>query len=82
MTSQLRVFLFGFRKTLPFQSGVIPFGLLYATLAGAVGFPWWITFMLSIVVFGGSSQLVFVDLMQTLASPLQATLGSNIVNAR
>ncbi|HRO66854.1 MAG TPA: AzlC family ABC transporter permease [Pseudobdellovibrionaceae bacterium] len=82
MTSQLRVFLFGFRKTLPFQSGVVPFGLLYATLAGTVGFSWWVTMLLSVVVFGGSSQLVFVDLMQTLFSPLQATLGANIVNAR
>lgn len=82
MKSRRQVFLFGFLKTLPFQSGVIPFGLLFATLAKAIGFPWWITLLLSIVVFGGSSQLVFVDLMQTLASPLQAVLGSNIVNAR
>lgn len=72
----------GFRKTLPYQGGLIPFGVLYATLATNIGFPWWLTVMMSIVVLGGSSQLVFIDLVKTLGSPLQAVLGANIVNAR
>lgn len=72
----------GFRRTLPFQTGVIPFGLLYATLASAAGFSWWITLLLTVVVYGGSSQLVFIDLLRHLGSPLQAVLGANIVNAR
>lgn len=76
------LFWMGFRKTLPLQGGLIPFGVLYATLATKVGFPWWITLMMSIVVLGGSSQLVFIDLVKTLGSPLQAVLGANIVNAR
>lgn len=80
--SKRAVFLFGFRKTLPFQSGVIPFGLLYATIASAAGFPWWMTLLMSAVVYGGSSQLVFIDLFQQLGSALQAVLGANIVNAR
>lgn len=72
----------GFRKTLPYQGGLIPFGILYATLSTGVGFPWWITLLMSIIVLGGSSQLVFIDLVKTLGSPLQAVLGANIVNAR
>lgn len=72
----------GFRRTLPFQSGVIPFGVLYATIASAAGLPWWMTLLFSIIVYGGSSQLVFLDLLRHLGSPFQAVLGSNIVNAR
>lgn len=62
--------------------GSLPFGILYGTLAAHVGFPGWMTLAFSIIVFGGSSQLVFINLFQTLGSPMQALLGSNIVNAR
>lgn len=82
MTPAARAFLFGFRHTLPMVSGVVPFGLLYATLATNAGLPWWLTLYLSVAVFGGTSQLVFIDLLRALGSPLQASLGANIVNAR
>jgi predicted branched-subunit amino acid permease len=72
----------GFVKTLPFQTGVVPFALLYATLATNIGFPPWLVIFCSIVVFGGSSQLIFIDLLQKLSSPFSAVIGSNIVNAR
>lgn len=72
----------GFLRTLPYQGGVIPFGILYATIATSVGFPWWLVQLFSLVVFGGSSQLVFIDLYAHAGSVLQAVLGSNIVNAR
>lgn len=79
---RLLAFLLGFKSTLPLIAGVLPFGMLYATLANSVGFPPWLIVFISIVVFGGSSQLVFIDLFQTLSSTFQAVLGSNIVNAR
>lgn len=82
MNSKFKVFLFGFRKTLPFQSGVLPFGIMFSTLATAMDQPWWLVILISVIVFAGSSQLVFIDLVQQLGSPLQAVLGSNIVNAR
>jgi 4-azaleucine resistance transporter AzlC len=77
-----KAFLLGIKRTIPLMAGVLPFGILYATLAGSVGFPPWLTVFTSMVVFGGSSQLVFIDLYHTLNSALQAVLGSNIVNAR
>lgn len=72
----------GFLKILPYQGGVIPFGILYATIATNFGFPWWMVQLFSLIVFGGSSQLVFIDLLGHVGSPFQAVLGSNIVNAR
>lgn len=72
----------GFLKTLPFQTGVVPFALLYATLATNIGFPAWLVLFCSVVVFGGSSQLIFIDLLQKISSPFYAVIGSNIVNAR
>lgn len=82
MLGRPQTFFDGFRHTMPLLMSVIPFGILYATIAGAAGFPWWITMLFSIVVYGGSSQLVFIDLFRSLGSPLQAALGANIVNAR
>ena len=79
---RLRLFRNGFIKTLPYQTGVVPFGILYATLASSNGFPWWLILFFSVVVFGGSSQLVFIDLVQKMSSPFFAVIGSNIVNAR
>ncbi len=81
-TNKLELFQRGFVQTLPYQTGVIPFGILYATLATSFGFPGWLIIFFSIVVFGGSSQLVFMDLVQRLSSPFYAVIGSNIVNAR
>ncbi len=77
-----QLFLYGFRKTLPFQTGVIPFGLLYATLAVNAGLSGWVVLLFSVVVFAGSSQLIFIDLFSHLGSALQAVLGSNVVNTR
>lgn len=61
---------------------MVPFGALFATLAVTAGLKWWLILSLSICVFGGSSQLVFIDLYRLLGSPLQAVIGSNILNAR
>lgn len=80
--ARLNVFFLGFQSTLPLIAGMLPFGMLYATLAGEAGFPPWLVIFTTIIVFGGSSQLVFIDLYQKLASAFQAVLGSNIVNAR
>ncbi len=77
-----QLFNSGFRKTLPFQTGVVPFGLLYGTLAVNAGFSWWLVLLFSVVVFAGSSQLIFIDLYSHLGSALQAVLGSNVVNTR
>lgn len=75
-------FFAGFRKTLPFQFGLLPFGLVFATLAVNAGLSFFLVTALSVVVFGGSSQLVFIDLLTRLGSPFQAVLGANIVNSR
>lgn len=82
MIHRKQIFWQGFRKTLPFQTGVLPFGVLYSSLGAAAGFPWWLIMFISVVVFGGSSQLVFIDLFQHLNSAIQAALGANVVNAR
>lgn len=82
MINARKIFFQGCKITVPFQTGVIPFGLLYATLATKAGFPWWLVLVFSMVVFAGSSQLVFIDLLATIGSPFQALLGSNFVNMR
>jgi predicted branched-subunit amino acid permease len=82
MRTPYQSFLRGFQRTLAYQTGVVPFGILYGSLAIGIGFTWWLAILLTLVVFGGSSQLVFMDLYGHLSSAFQAVLGANIVNAR
>ena len=53
----------GFRDTLPLVIGAIPFGIIFGTLSGAAGLPWWGAMGMSIFVFAGSSQFIAMGLV-------------------
>lgn len=57
-----REFWTGVRQELPLQLGVAPFGLVFGVLGVASGLTPLQTILLSSVVFGGASQVVFVQL--------------------
>lgn len=82
MSENTKYFFLGYRKTLPLVVGVIPFGIMYASIARHTGFSPELILFISCVVFGGASQLVFVDLIFHLTSPIMACFGAQIINAR
>jgi 4-azaleucine resistance transporter AzlC len=75
-------FLAGVRTEMPLLLGVVPFGLIYGVLGLASGLPGWAVMAMSVIVLGGSSQIVFVQLWGAAApfSMIGATVG--VVNLR
>lgn len=61
-TNRRQEFWSGVRAELPLQLGVAPFGLVFGVLGIASGLSAWQTILLSSILFGGASQVVFVQL--------------------
>ncbi|MDR2709969.1 MAG: AzlC family ABC transporter permease [Burkholderiales bacterium] len=75
-------FLAGVQAEMPLLLGIVPFGLIFGVLGLAAGLPAWAVMSMSVIVLGGSSQIVFVQLWGVAApfSVIGATVG--IVNLR
>ena len=57
------------RDELPLQLGVVPFGLVFGVLGIASGLTPLQTILMSSILFGGASQVVFAQLWATGAPP-------------
>ena len=83
MTSDnMREFLRGIGDQLPLQLGVVPFGLVFGVLGIASGLSPLQTILMSSIVFGGASQVVFAQLWATGASPLIVGSSVLVINLR
>ena len=61
-TSRHDEFWAGVRAELPLLLGVAPFGLVFGVLGLASGLSAWQTILMSSIVFGGASQVIFAQL--------------------
>lgn len=75
-------FLSGIRAELPLLLGVVPFGLIFGVLGLAAGLPAWAVVLSSSLVFGGSSQVVFVQLWGAATPPAVVATTVGVVNLR
>ena len=75
-------FWLGVRHELPLQLGVIPFGLVFGILALASGLTGLQTILLSSILFGGASQIVFAQLWAAGVPPLVVGGSVGVVNLR
>ena len=66
MKSNLKVFLKGILDVSPLMIPVVPFGLIFGVLAIDVGFSPLETMGMSLIVFGGASQIVLLQLFSCL----------------
>ena len=62
MKSNLKVFLKGIIDVSPLMIPVVPFGLIFGVLSIEVGFSPLETMGMSLIVFGGASQIVLLQL--------------------
>ena len=72
----------GVRDQLPLQLGVVPFGVMFGVLGTSAGLSPLETVLMSSLVFGGASQIVFVQLWAAGAPPIIVGGSVAIVNAR
>lgn len=57
-------------------------GVSYGAIAHTAGFPMWLTVAMAALVLAGSSEILFVGLVATGASPIVAALAAVLVNSR
>ncbi len=75
-------FYAGFKAGSPIVAGVVPFGLIYGAAAANLGLSPVQTMGMSLTIFAGSSQLVFLDLWGQGASTLVLILTGLVINLR
>ena len=62
MNNSFRVFFKGIIDVSPLMIPVIPFGIIFGVLAIELGFSAVTTIGMSIIIFGGASQFIFLQL--------------------
>ncbi len=75
-------FLLGIRDQLPLQLGVVPFGMVFGVLGIASGLSDWQTILMSSILFGGASQVVFAQLWMAGAAPWIVGTSVTVLNLR
>lgn len=82
MTNRWHEFKSGVSDGLPLQLGIVPFGAVFGVLGVESGLSPFETFFMSSLLFAGTSQIIFAQLV-ALATPLIILLGSvAALNAR
>ena len=82
MNEKLKIFLKGVIDVSPLMIPVVPFGLIFGVLAIDVGFTPLETMGMSLIVFGGASQIVLLQLFSGGASSLVIISSVGAVNSR
>ena len=82
MNGKLKIFLKGVIDVSPLMIPVVPFGLIFGVLAIDVGFTPLETMGMSLIIFGGASQIVLLQLFSGGASSLVIISSVGAVNSR
>ena len=82
MQANWQEFWKGVLAQLPLQLGIVPFGLVFGVLGIASGLSVAQTILMSSIVFGGASQVVFTQLWSTGTSPIVTGGSVAIINMR
>ena len=82
MKSNLKIFIEGIIDVSPLMIPVVPFGLIFGILAIDIGFSPVTTMAMSLIIFGGASQIVLLQLFSGGASALVIISSVGAVNSR
>ena len=82
MNCNFKVFLKGIMDVSPLMIPVVPFGLIFGVLAIDIGFSPLETMGMSLIIFGGASQIVLLQLFSGGASSLVIISSVGAVNSR
>ena len=82
MNNKLKTLVKGIIDVSPLMIPVVPFGIIYGVIGMDLGIGPYMTFGLSIIIFGGASQIVLLQLFSGGASSLVILSSVGAVNAR
>jgi len=77
-----KLFLKGIIDVLPLLIPVVPFGIILGAIGIELGFSVLETFATSLIIFGGASQIVFLQLFSGGASSIITITSTFVVNSR
>lgn len=81
-TTSGQEFLAGVRDEIPLMLGVIPFGMVFGVLGVEVGLHPVTIMAMSVIIFGGASQVVFAQMVSAGASGMVIASTVGIINLR
>ena len=82
MLSKKQLFTKGMIDVAPHMLSVIPFGIICGAIGVELGFDPYLVYAMSIIIFGGASQIVFLQLLSGGASSLVAVTSVGVINSR
>ena len=82
MLSKSEIFKKGSLAVAPHMLSVIPFGVICGAIGVEMGFNPYLVYAMSIIIFGGASQIVFLQLLSAGASSFIAVASVGIINSR
>ncbi len=82
MLTKSQLFSKGFLAVAPHMFSVIPFGIICGAIGIELGFDPVLVYAMSIIIFGGASQIVFLQLLSGGASALIAVTSVGVINSR
>ena len=82
MSNRSKIFVKGMTDVSPLMITVVPFGIIFGVLAIDLGLSPITTMAMSIIIFGGASQIIFLQLFSAGASSLIILSSVGAVNSR
>ena len=82
MNDRLKTLSRGIIDVSPLMIPVVPFGIIFGVIGMELGLSAYLTFGMSIIIFGGASQIVLLQLFSGGASSLVAITSVGAVNSR
>ena len=82
MLSKKQLFTRGMLDISPHMLSVIPVGIICGAIGVELGFNPYLVYAMSFIIFGGASQIVFLQLLSGGASSLVAVTSVGIINSR
>ena len=82
MSSRIEIFFKGIVDVSPLMIPVVPFGIIFGVFAVDLGLTPMMTIAMSFIIFGGASQIIFLQLFSAGASSLVILSSVGAVNSR
>ena len=82
MLLKSKIFFKGTVAVLPHMLSVIPFGIITGAIGVDLGFDPILVYATSLIIFGGASQIIFMQLLSGGASSLVAITSVGVINSR
>ncbi len=77
-----RVFFAAFKYSIPVLLGYLAIGAAFGLMMADAGYAWWLSLVMSVVMFAGAGQYIAVGLFAAGTSVWEAALVQLVVNAR